>query len=254
MEVLQTLSEPFYALHALMFFSYFMFRHAATTTSSLLFRDHLFHREVQTCLSLAVLLCLKWRRSQSFEAMLGESLFYGKAVLMLLATLLDRRLAAWYMLCFAVIFLLFQQPPFKGLGNVVQMSPLQLENHLSEGNSARCWLIEFRAIWSPQCIRAGRVFANLSSRYSTEDLYFGSVDIGRFPKAGEAFGIPLGVQLEEVPSYVMFQNGNEVSRLPNTGNEDGKKFANPLSESVIANYFDLDRRLIFDLEKSLLKK
>lgn len=252
MEVLHTLSEPFYALHAVTFFSYFIARHAATTYSTDLFRHHLFRRELQTFLSLGVLICLKWRKSLSFEALLRDGLLYGKGVLLLLATILDRRLAAWYLISFAVIFLLCQQPPFKGLGNVFQMTPLQLENFISDGNSAKCWLIEFRAVWSPRCIEASRVFTNLSARYSTEDLYFGSVDIGRFPKAGEIYGISLGVNMGELPTYVMFQGGNEVSRLPNT-NSDGKIIANPLSECVLTTYFELDRRLIFDLEKNSKK-
>ncbi|KAI5053887.1 hypothetical protein GOP47_0031220, partial [Adiantum capillus-veneris] len=117
MEVVQTLSEPFYALHALTFLSYFMARHAATTSSSPLFLNYLLYRETQTVLSLAVVLCLKWRKCQSYEALVGDGLLYAKGVLMLLATLLDRRLAAWYLLLFTVIFLLCQQPPFKGLGS-----------------------------------------------------------------------------------------------------------------------------------------
>ncbi|KAI5074543.1 hypothetical protein GOP47_0010504 [Adiantum capillus-veneris] len=239
MEVVQTLSEPFYALHALTFLSYFMARHAATTSSSPLFLNYLLYR---------------WRKCQSYEALVGDGLLYAKGVLMLLATLLDRRLAAWYLLLFTVIFLLCQQPPFKGLGNVIQMTPLQLENYLSEGTATRCWLIEFRAVWSPQCIRASRVFVNLSARYSTEDLYFGSVDIGRFPKASEAYGISLGVNIGELPTYILFQNGHEVVRLPPIDDIDGKKFSNPFSESALVQYFELDRRLIFDLDMNHSKK
>lgn len=59
--------------------------------------------------------------------------------------------------------------------------------------------------------------------------------------------------MRELPTYVMFQNGNEVSRLPDINNDDGKKFINPFSESAIVQYFELDRRLIFDLEKHLKK-
>lgn len=249
MEVVRILSEPFYALHTLTFLSYFMARHAATTSSSLLFRHHLFYREMQTLLSLTVLFCLKWRKTQSYEALVGDGLLYSKCALMLLATLLDKRLAAWYILLFAVIFLLFPQPPFMGLGNVIQMTPLQLENYLSEGNASRCWLIEFRAAWSPQCIKSSRVFVELSTRYSTEDLYFGSVDIGRFPKAAEGYGISVGVNIRELPTYILFQNGTEFGRLPTTNDIDGKKIGNPFSESAIVQYFELDRRLLFDLDK-----
>lgn len=178
---------------------------------------------------------------------------YGKGILMLLASILDRRLAAWYLLCFAVIFLLNQQPCLKAIGNVVEMTPLQLENQLLDGVSTKCWLIEFRAVWSPRCIQSSRVFAELSLRYSTEDLNFGSVDLGRFPKAGEKYNISLGVNMGQLPTYVLFQGSSEVSRLPST-NLDGNLMAELFSKSTISQYFELDRRLICHIGKNCPKR
>ncbi|KAH7372551.1 hypothetical protein KP509_17G009200 [Ceratopteris richardii] len=253
-EVVRMLAEPYYALHALSFLSYFIARHAATMASSAIFLQHLIYREIQSVLCLAVVLCLKFRKSQSIEALLADGLLYTKGVFVLLAMLLDRRLAAWYLLWFAVLFLLFQQPPYKGIGNVVCMTPLQLENHLSEGTASRCWLIEFRAVWSPPCTKASRIFVNLSTRYSSEDLYFGSVDIGRFPKAAELYGISLGVNQGELPTYILFEGGNEVSRLPISNDDGTKRGIGVLTEMSIAQHFELDRRLIFDLESKQTKK
>lgn len=55
------------------------------------------------------------------------------------------------------------------------------------------------------------------------------------------------VNMRELPTYVMFQNGNEVSRLPDINNDDGKKFINPFSEvfslNILSKVVDVNNQI-----------
>ncbi|KAG6535832.1 hypothetical protein ZIOFF_000861 [Zingiber officinale] len=113
-----------------------------------------------------------------------------------------------------VIFIIAQQPPYDGLGDCSQLTPLQLESLLTEGNTSKFWLVEFRALCSSTYVCNSRIFPDLSVIYSNKNISFGIVDIGHFPNAAEKFGISLP---GHIPTYILFENAVEIVRLPEIG-------------------------------------
>ncbi|GLJ30385.1 hypothetical protein SUGI_0601130 [Cryptomeria japonica] len=236
-------TEPFYAFHALTFFSYIVIRHSASEWLSDGFSHHLFRREIQALLTFGVLVALKMVKSKTWESFIADSMLYAKGILIMLASILERRLAVWYIVVFIVIFLLFQQPHYSGQGYTIYLTPLQLESILTEGSNSELWLVEFRALWSSRCVQASRVLSDLSLMYSSKNLSFGLVDLGRFPNAGSKFGITLGANMGQLPTYILFENGAEVSRIPEMDLE-GKVKTPTITKRLLAQHFELDRRLI----------
>ncbi|KDO79846.1 hypothetical protein CISIN_1g025628mg [Citrus sinensis] len=167
-------------------------------------------------------------------------LFYAKLLLVAIASIMDYHLALWFLVVFLVIYILTQQPVFQKLGISNKLTPLQLEALLTEGKTSRYWLVEFRAQCSSTCIRASRIFPELSIAYSNKNVSFGIVDLGLFPNAAEKFGISLGGSMGQLPTYILFENNAEINRFPAFGFEE--KFSHPhITKKLIAHHFQLDR-------------
>ncbi|KAF8115892.1 hypothetical protein N665_0025s0335 [Sinapis alba] len=101
-------SDPYYFLHLMAFFSY-----------------------LPICNSAA--------QEETWEAFFADTLLYAK------------RVAIWFCVIFSVIYLLAQQVAFSKLGTAKKLTPMQLEDLLSDGTTTKYWLIEFYAcIGMPQ--------------------------------------------------------------------------------------------------------
>ncbi|CAN6583370.1 unnamed protein product [Malus baccata var. baccata] len=201
MELLNAMvSEPYYLLHFLTFFSYLVLRTSAAHVLSAHITDHLLHRMV---------------REETLEGLIADSLFFAKIVLIGLTLILDRHLTLWYVVAFTVIYIFTQQPAFQKLGTSSKLTPLQLESLLTEGSTSKHWLIEFRASYSLACIRSSRCFPELSITYSNKNFSFGIVDLGLFPNASQDFGISLSGSMGQLPTFVLFTNGAELHGIHN---------------------------------------
>ncbi|VVB10188.1 unnamed protein product [Arabis nemorensis] len=132
-------SDPYYFLHFMAFFSYLPIRNFASQYTS----HRLFDREIQAFLAFLMFFAIKMVREETWEAFFADSLLYAK-------------------FRFAVIYLLAQQPAFSKLGTAMKLTPIQLEDLLSEGNTTKYWLIEFFACSSSKCVRSSCCFPELS--------------------------------------------------------------------------------------------
>ncbi|KAJ7958826.1 Thioredoxin-related transmembrane protein 2 [Quillaja saponaria] len=236
-------SEPYYTFHFMTFFSYLVIRSSTSLILDPQITNYLLHREIQALLALALLAAIKVVKEETWEALIADMLFFTKICLFALAFAMDRRLAAWYIVVFLVIYMLTQQPPFQKLGTSNKLTPLQLESLLTEGNTSRFWLVEFRASNSSACIRSSRCFPELSVTYSNKNLSFGIVDLGLFPNAVEKFGISLSGSMAQLPTFILFENAAEVARFPELDFE--AKFFNPtLTRRFLSRHFELDRHLL----------
>lgn len=239
----QVVSEAYYVSHFMAFFSYFIVRSSAAAVLSPHVIQHLFYREIQAVLALSLLAAIKITREETWEEFIDNTLFYAKVLLVAIASIMDYHLALWFLVVFLVIYILTQQPVFRKLGTSNKLTPLQLEALLTEGKTSRYWLVEFRAQCSSTCIRASRVFPELSITYSNKNVSFGIVDLGLFPNAAEKFGISLGESMGQLPTYVLFENNAEINRFPAFNFEE--KLSHPhITKKLLAHHFQLDRLLI----------
>lgn len=245
-ELLRTLSksasEPYYLLHFLLFFSYFPFRLAAANVLSPLRSSIILRREIQALVAFTVLVSVKSIREETWENFIQNTLFYAKIFLAALALVMDYHLALWYTIVYLVIYVSTQQPSHEGLGTLNQLTPLLLESLLTEGSTSRFWLVEFRALSTSSCVGTSSFFPELSITYSNQILSFGAIDLGLFPNAAEKFGIPL-VSLNQLPTYIQYENGTEVSRYPEVEFE-AKIFSAPLTKKLLCKHFELDKILL----------
>ncbi|XP_038986295.1 thioredoxin-related transmembrane protein 2 homolog isoform X5 [Phoenix dactylifera] len=199
-------TEPFYLLHFLAFFSYFVVRSSVPQTISSDLSHLLLRREMQAILTFLVLVSVKMVKEETWEAFIADTLFYAKGFLFAVALVINYHLAFCYLLGFIVIYVVCQQPPYDGLGDSSQLTPLQLESLLTEGKTSRFWLVEFRTLCSSTWIRTSRVFPELSTIYSNKNISFGIVDIGHFPNAAETFGVSLWGPFDlDIDTQVSFQ-------------------------------------------------
>ncbi|KAE8731709.1 putative DNA binding protein [Hibiscus syriacus] len=238
----QVVGEPYYFFHFLAFFSYFIVRSSAANILSPQITQHLFHREIQAILAFLMLSAYKMVREETWEGFIADALFFGKIFLIALTLIMDYHLTLWYIVLFSVIYVIAQQPPFEKLGSSSKLTPLQLEALLTEGNTPRFWLVEFRASFSSGCRRASRCFPELSITYSNKNLSFGIVDLGLFPNAAEKFGISPGGSMGQLPTYILFENDTEVSRFPEFNFEETP--TPPITTRLLARHFELDRLLL----------
>eukprot|EP00262_Sarcandra_glabra_P019828 TRINITY_DN7662_c0_g1_i1.p1 TRINITY_DN7662_c0_g1~~TRINITY_DN7662_c0_g1_i1.p1 ORF type:complete len:258 (-),score=30.74 TRINITY_DN7662_c0_g1_i1:47-820(-) len=236
-------TEPFYLFHFLAFFSYFVVRSSAAQFLSREFSARLLHREIQAILAFSVLTVVKLVKEETWEAFIADTLFFAKGFLIAVALMMDSHLALSYMVGFLVIFISTQQPAYHGVGNSSQLTPLQLETLLTEGNTSRFWLVEFRVLCSSTCIRTSRFFPDLSITYSNKNISFGTVDLGHFPNVAEKFGISLGVSMHQLPTYILFDNAVEVARFPEVDFE-GRASTQTITKNRLCRHFELDRRLL----------
>ncbi|CAI9755675.1 unnamed protein product [Fraxinus pennsylvanica] len=236
------ISEPYYLLHFLAFFSYIPVRCSASNVFSPLRSSHLLYREIQAVLAFCVLSAVKVVKVETWEAFISDTLFFAKIFLVAIALVMDYHVALWYALVFSVIYFIAQQPAYEGLGTANQLTPLQLETLLTEGNKSKIWLVEFRSLSTSGCINSSSIFPELSITYSNKYLSFGIVDLGLFPNAAEKFGITLA-SLHQLPVYIMFYDGAELTRLPDVDFET-KVFNSPISKKLLCRHFELDKLLL----------
>ncbi|KAG6389462.1 hypothetical protein SASPL_150930 [Salvia splendens] len=235
-------SESYYLLHCLAFFSYIPVRCAAAQVLSSRSSAHLLHREIQAFLSFGVLAAIKVVRTESWEAFISDTLFYAKIFLAAIALVLDYHLALWYAIAF--------------LGASSPLTPLQLETVLTEVNTSKFWMVGVFSLslspttcngsttmvlcrWNfvlcllPVAFEQAPLFLNSRLReFSNKNLSFVTVDLGLFPNAAEKFGISLG-SLHQLPAYVLFHDGTGIIRLPETDYE-AKFFEAPVSKHVFS--------------------
>ncbi|KAI4380148.1 hypothetical protein MLD38_006370 [Melastoma candidum] len=235
-------TEPYYLLHFLTFFSYLPIRASASLVLSPRLLDLLLRREIQALLTFLVLSSVKMVREETWEGFVADTFLFAKIFLIVLSLLIDYHLTIWYIVVFLVLYTLTQQPPFQGLGSSHKLTPLQLETALVEGTSSNYWLIEFTTSCSSSCIRTSRCFPELSITYSNKNLSFGIVDIGLFPNVAEKFGISLG-SVQRTPTYILFEKATEIARFPELGSGSGS-FLMPVTKKCLVRHFDLDRLLI----------
>ncbi|KAK9683788.1 hypothetical protein RND81_10G164400 [Saponaria officinalis] len=229
-------TEPYYLFHFLIFFSYLPLRLSSAAS------HHLLRREIQALLAYSILAAVKMVREENWEGFIADTLFFGKIFLFLLSLNVDYHLALWYMVAFLVLYIIAEQPAFPELGEVNTLTPLQLETTLIEGNTSRYWLVEFRALCSPSCVRNSRIFPDLSVTYSNKNLSFGLVDLGLFPNIAEKYGISLTGN-EGLPTYILFENNAEVIRFPGVDME-AKVSHHLITKKYLSRHFGLDLLLL----------
>uniref|UniRef100_A0A0D9UXZ1 Thioredoxin-like fold domain-containing protein n=1 Tax=Leersia perrieri TaxID=77586 RepID=A0A0D9UXZ1_9ORYZ len=219
------ISEPYYFLHLVAFFSYFAARSSVPSADDAdggEIHARLLRREIQAVLAFLVLFVVKIVKEENWEIFIADSLLYAKGLLLAVTLVINYWLTVSYLLGFLVIYAVAQQPPYDGLDHSNRLTPLQLEGLLTEEPTTRFWLVEFR------------------TSYSNKNISFAIIDLGHFPNAAAKFGISMW---DHLPTYILFDKATEVARFPEITSES-KVFVPKVTKKLLCQHFDLDRRLI----------
>jgi thiol-disulfide isomerase/thioredoxin len=83
------------------------------------------------------------------------------------------------------------------------------------------WLVVMFASWSSPCAHFAPAFANLSRKHCRTDpedsLRFGALDLSLWPGLAGNYGMDLNATSSQLPTVVLFRDGQEVDRLPRKG-------------------------------------
>eukprot|EP00193_Tetraselmis_chui_P008793 CAMPEP_0177766778 /NCGR_PEP_ID=MMETSP0491_2-20121128/8702_1 /TAXON_ID=63592 /ORGANISM="Tetraselmis chuii, Strain PLY429" /LENGTH=295 /DNA_ID=CAMNT_0019283207 /DNA_START=201 /DNA_END=1088 /DNA_ORIENTATION=+ len=199
--------------------------------------------EQQAASLWGVVLLIKGWKALSLDMFLADAFLYGKAVLLALSYILDRRIFCYYMVFMVLLFLVAQQPCYSGPDKIKYFTPGTFKWEVQEEHKGVSWLVECYAPWSPPCIHLEPVFADLSLKYTTSKLKFGKLDLGRWPQAAPDLRIDVGGASEQLPTIIMFESGVEVGRIPHVF-ADGSFPKGKFRRSDIVKAFDLDSHYI----------
>lgn len=237
----------FYIANFLVLLSYLLARrhyidHGDSRYSRLLGPKELYDWERQSWGLFAIAMCIRFPRSQSMDGFLSSVFLYGKAVIAVLTYLTDTRIFTCYIVLFVTLFLMFPQPVYEGPDKIEYLTPASL-NDLVLGSTrlAKVWLVEFFAHWSPNCVHLEPVMADLSMRYATESLRFGKFDLARWPDRAKDFKINMAGASPQLPTLIMFEDGEEVGRIPHVF-PDGSVAKGRYNRRDIIKGFELDSR------------
>lgn len=138
-----------------------------------------------------------------------------------------------YIIGWALIFVLFPQPPYQGTTKAVELSSSSLskvlenkqanakiveldedEQPLVDVPMAKYWVILIYANWSVASRNFEAVLAGLSLRYDGPNVKFGKVDIDLYPAVASKYHISGEAAAFDLPTLILFKDGKEVTRLP----------------------------------------
>jgi len=181
--------------------------------------DFLFEWEKNAFSSLTILLVVKSVRTLTLDSFVSDFFMYGKSTILLLTFFMDVRLFSWYLILFSILFLMVPQPFYEGPEAITYLTPatydeLVVGKEQKSGEKGPRWLVEFYASWSPPCVHLEPIFAQLSVKYSSDNLQFAKMDLGRWPRIAKEFNISIAGTSKQLPTLIMFENGKELGRIP----------------------------------------
>ena len=167
---------------------------------------------------------------------------YGKVAVAFLAYLMDTRLFIWYMIMYGVLFFAVQSPTFDWGDAVEVLTPPTLRPYTTEGLKKPPLLVFFFAPWHTACVNFIPTFASISSRYASNNLRFGKVDVSRWPELAEKFDIDTDIGSLQLPSLLLFEDGHVSMQAPSKESVAAKLPVTIDYAGAIA-FFQLDERL-----------
>jgi len=171
------------------------------------------YRDVEIMMFLAFVIVIKNRKWLSPKEYISNLFMFSKCANFLLLMRQDWRWGVLYALLCIVLFIAFPEPSYSGPDNVSYFRGSGLDEALLQ-NPRKFYLVEFFAVWSPECARMSTAFAKLSLRYGNDDFKFCKLDATKYEKVAEKYKIDCSVKSKNLPTLVLFENGKEKMRRP----------------------------------------
>jgi len=200
--------------------------------------------EKQTAMTLLAMCGVKFIRRVNVDSWISDVFMYSKSGILMLSWMMDQRVFSLYCVMYVMLFLYVRKPEYKGPNRIEWLNPATLKRRVIEasGEDASCaWLVEFYASWSPPCVDLEPTYAELSCKYATDKFKFAKLDLMRWPKVGQDYGIDVSGTSKQLPTLVLFEKGVETVRIPHRY-QDGRVARARLRKQDLIAAFSLDDR------------
>lgn len=239
--------RTYYLLNGLAIGTYLFARRISLTGADASKGDFMSDWEKNAFSSLAILIVVKSVRTLTLDSFVSDIFMYGKSVILLLSFFTDIRLFSWYLILFAILFLMVPQPFYEGPEAIEYLTPATYDELVvgtvkdpsKKPEKGPRWLVEMYASWSPPCIHLEPIFAQLSVKYSSDKLQFAKMDLGRWPRIAKEFNVSITGTSKQLPTLIMFEDGKEIGRIPHVF-ADGSVARGRYRKADLIKAFDLD--------------
>ena len=180
----------------------------------------------------------------TLDVLLGDLFLYCKAAILTITFMVDPRICAYFGIVFVLLHLMAPQPyrDYTGAHNTKLLTSSTFTQLVIEGAANKRWLVLY---FKPGKVgrQVNAAAASLSLTYADDNLHFGRVNTQANPDATQYIGLSAKASFHGA-TFVMFQNGQELQRLPKQATSD----PTIMSADNVAKVFQLDSAL--DLSKS----
>uniref|UniRef100_K3WJG7 Thioredoxin domain-containing protein n=1 Tax=Globisporangium ultimum (strain ATCC 200006 / CBS 805.95 / DAOM BR144) TaxID=431595 RepID=K3WJG7_GLOUD len=237
---------PYYVLNAVALLSYAVLRESFWN-KRMEEREGFLNlpREQEIFLIAGGTFAVNYRKKATLDGVISLLFLYGKMAVLAATYYMDRTLFGWYFVCIAILFVVVGQPKYAGPSNIVVLNPASFERLVrrSSGDKAKkeneSWLVYFHVDWSAHCVQHDPMIAELSLSYGSESLQFGKVDVNKHSDLAAEYNIAISSTSWQLPTMILFQNGEEVIRLPKF-KDDGTVIKTILDKAGVAAVFHLE--------------
>ncbi|XP_059147555.1 thioredoxin-related transmembrane protein 2-like [Physella acuta] len=210
---LRVLLAPHYITDIILATLYFILKSTPKVCNVLFHSCTLEMREWEWLTFLACIVVLKNRRQASIVEYASTTCLFTKTLSVICFFNYSPTYGILYvLLCLAHVMFL-PKPVYQGPENIVYFRGPNLTDEIARDKRVT-WVIAFYVAWSPKCVNLAPVFSELSNEYHLENLKFGKIDISRYPNVAEKYEINTGALSRQLPTIILFQDGQEVERRP----------------------------------------
>ncbi|RQM13773.1 hypothetical protein DD237_006072 [Peronospora effusa] len=172
--------------------------------------------------------------------------WYAVDTLLLYTGIVSMLLIPFLLRCYKVLFAAVGQPKYEGPSKIIELNPALVEKVVKKSSGSKnkgppnSWMIFYYADWSDSCMEIEPMLAEMSLRYSSRSLQFGRIDVNKWSDLAVENRISVSTLSWQLPTLILFQNGEEVMRLP------------PIDDNGKVTKMILDRSYQLESSKALI--
>ena len=164
----------------------------------------------------------KFLNSATIDVFLGTLFSFCKGGILVLLVVTQWKFAVWYLIIIVAIFILFHQPEYQGPSKAELWIGVDFDRKATlsdltkeEKKVANCAaFVMCYTQWATNCSALSPLLAQLSMEYSSDYFTFARIDIGRAHHVAEKCMIDTSTSSQQLPTFILFENGEEIARLP----------------------------------------
>ena len=137
-------------------------------------------RDQETLMFCICVILAKTRKATTWVQYIGKACMFAKAASLVLFFREEPVLGFAYGVICLIAMIMFPEPAYDGPENITYFRGPFLDHEL-EREPRVTWIIEFYAAWSPACVDFVPTFAEISNKYSLDNLKYGKIDVTRYP-------------------------------------------------------------------------